>query len=655
MMMYRGALALVAGFSLLAGVARAEPLPVRSFAQLPRTQQVEISPDGTRIATLSNLGGRFGIVISSLANPNAKPIRISAPSNALELRWIKWANDEYLLAGLGTLYRRVYLDDRYRETRLYSIKADGSQMINAVRPGKEEVLGSKLARTVAELVALQQDNVIDLTPQDSATVLLSIHEDQREANSVAVRKVDVATGHFSYVIKNMRDIDSFSTDVNGEVRLGWGSKFTNGTINRFFAYKGPGGWVRREKSLILQSDYDFLDFTQDPKFAVVLGPVNGKRALLKWDMEADIQSEVLYQNDQAEVESVFVTDHSRSLYAVKLSDESMVYLDNIWSKRMRGLARALPNLTLEVESSSLDQKKFIIRATSATEPGVLYLFDEQKKSLDIVEYAYAGIGPENLASREWVSYKSRDGLRIDAVLTRPRNAPKSKPLPTVMLPHGGPIDHDKLEFDWLAQFIADRGYMVIQPNFRGSDGYGKSLLDAGDKQWGLAMQDDLTDGLTYLVSAGLADAKRVCIVGGSYGGYAALWGAVKDPDQYRCSVSLNGVSDIIALLQDDIGHFKYEPISRRIGDLVNDRDALKATSPINFVDKIKAPILLVHSRDDGRVDIKQSRRMADKLKAAGKVVEFIEVEKGEHFLENEASRITFLTALEGFLAKHLAP
>jgi dipeptidyl aminopeptidase/acylaminoacyl peptidase len=355
------------------------------------------------------------------------------------------------------------------------------------------------------------------------------------------------------------------------------------------------------------------------------------------------------------VESIYWNEDERILNGVELSDGSNVYLDASARKLVASLERALPSHTLTIESRSTNSKQVILRATSPQEPGAFYLYDSVKKSLELLDYVYAGIGPDNLAGREWIKYTARDGLLIEAVLTRPRNTVKDKPLPTVILPHGGPWAHDRLEFDWLAQFIADQGYLVLQPNFRGSDGYGQAFLDAGDRQWGRAMQDDLSDGLKHLVAAGLADAARVCIVGGSYGGYAALWGVAKDPDQYRCAASLNGVSDIVAMLRDDLGSLKTEFSSQRIGRVDKDHEALNAVSPIHAVDKIKAPILLVHSKDDGRVDIKQSRRMADRLKAAGKSVEFIEVEKGEHFLENEASRLTFLTALEGFLAKHLAP
>jgi dipeptidyl aminopeptidase/acylaminoacyl peptidase len=655
-MIWRITVVAAAWLATLASIAVAEPLPIRAFAQLPRIQQMALSPDGSRIATLSNLNGRNGIIITSLVNPQVPPVQIKAPNNGYELRWVKWANNDYLLAGLGTLYKRAYFDNEYRETRMLTISADGKTYINPVLARTEKVIGKLVEESNGFLSAVRQDDVIDWSPEDPDTVLVSIEEDQRTNNSTAVRKINVASGRYSYVMRGRRDIYRFQTDASGEVRLGFGATRTGDHIDNFIDYRKPDGtWIKYDKSLLLKPDYSLIEFTKDPQFAYVLGPVNGRRALLKWDMLSDSLAEILFQHEKLEVETIFWDDNSRTLYGVTLSDDSNVYLDSLWSRRMRALSAAIPEHGITLESTTLDNSKFIIRAESALEPGIFYLFDDTKKTLEIIDYAYAGLVPEKLSQRNYIQYKSRDGMMIEAVLTHPRNAPPSKPLPTVILPHGGPWAHDKLEFDWLAQFIADRGYLVLQPNFRGSTGYGKAWLDAGDRQWGLTMQDDLSDGLQYLVAKGLTDGRRVCIAGGSYGGYAALWGAVKNPDQYRCAVSLNGVSDVVSLLGEFNGGFKDEASSRRIGNIISGRDALRAISPINFAGTIKAPILLVHSKDDGRVDIRQSRRMADKLKAAGKAVEFIEVEKGEHFLENEASRVTFLTALEAFLAKHLAP
>jgi dipeptidyl aminopeptidase/acylaminoacyl peptidase len=295
-----------------------------------------------------------------------------------------------------------------------------------------------------------------------------------------------------------------------------------------------------------------------------------------------------------------------------------------------------------------------VRVTSSTEPGTYYLFDSEKHQLTPIDYARSGLEPEQMAPVRRIEYQARDGVTIHGLLTVPRGL-EAKSLPAVLLPHGGPLAHDSLQFDWIAQFLANRGYVVLQPNFRGSSGYGIAFERAGDRQWGRSMQDDVTDGAQWLIQQGIADATRMAIVGGSYGGYAALMGAVKTPDLFRCAVSLNGVSDLVALLTSDTGGFKDELIARHIGDPSADRDMLEAVSPIRQIDKIKVPVLLLHAKDDLRVDPDQSRRMLDALQKAGKPSKFVAIESGEHWLLNEAGRTQFLTALEEFLAANMEP
>ena len=516
----------------LAGPALArDPLPIRAFAQLPRTADMSISPDGTKLATLSNVGGRYGITISSLTDKNAKPVVIAPPSNKYEVRWLRWANNEYILVGLGSLYRRFYLDDHSRETRLLSMTANGSKVVNMMKPLTQHKMGSLIPETVANLVAVNQDNVIDWSPEDPNTVLVSVQEDQFEDTSTAVRKIDVSSGAFKYEMKGKRGIYSYETDMTGAVRIGWGWGYAGELGKPYMSWRDPAGsWVDMKNTPLLGTDYQFIKLSRDPNFAYVLGPWNGRRALLWWDMKADKAKDAIVQNTSLDVENVFLDPDQRLLYAVELSDGSKQYLDDVWGKRMRMLAKTIPGMRLSVIGMSSASGRYLVKAEGSNEPGTYYLYDEPGKSLQIAEYAYAGIGPDTLAPRKWYRYRSRDGLDIEAVLTTPRDAPAGKALPTIVLPHGGPWAHDVLDFDWLAQFLADRGYLVLQPNFRGSTGYGQAHLDAGDRQWGKAMQDDLTDGLKQLVKDGLADPKRVCIVGGSYGGYAAMWGLVKDPD-----------------------------------------------------------------------------------------------------------------------------
>jgi dipeptidyl aminopeptidase/acylaminoacyl peptidase len=258
------------------------------------------------------------------------------------------------------------------------------------------------------------------------------------------------------------------------------------------------------------------------------------------------------------------------------------------------------------------------------------------------------IGLKRMHPVRTIRYKARDGLEIPAVLTLPAGL-EARALPVVVMPHGGPFARDSETWDWWAQFLADRGYAVVQPNYRGSAGYGTAFAEKGQGQWGLAMQDDLNDALAFLVRAGIADPKRAAMVGASYGGYAAMRAAQRDGALYRCAVAFAGVSDLPALLRYDS---RFLNTGRGIDWLRKQAPDLRAVSPINFPGQFSIPILLVHGKKDQRVPVKQSRELAEKLSKAGKSVKYVEQPQGDQYVSREADRLQFLTELEAFLKAH---
>lgn len=225
----------------------------------------------------------------------------------------------------------------------------------------------------------------------------------------------------------------------------------------------------------------------------------------------------------------------------------------------------------------------------------------------------------------------------------------AKALPFIVMPHGGPWAHDTLTYDYWAQYLAEQGYGVIQPNFRGSTGYGQAFVDKGHGEIGLAMQDDLTDALKWAVGEGLADPARVCIVGASYGGYAAMWGIAKDPDLYRCAISIAGVSNLRKEVSD-FGGASHENLYRtQWGRMSRD---FAAVSPINAIERIKVPLLLIHGKKDVTVNHAQSDRMHSAMRRAGKASEFLSLPLADHYFAREADRLALLNAMGAFLQKH---
>jgi dipeptidyl aminopeptidase/acylaminoacyl peptidase len=324
-----------------------------------------------------------------------------------------------------------------------------------------------------------------------------------------------------------------------------------------------------------------------------------------------------------------------------------VFLDEAEKRDQATLEKLYPGLQTGVVGRDLSGAKVVVKTESASSPPAYYYFDVAKNVYKPLGSAYPQLSGLAIAETRPISYDARDGLEIDGYLTVPKGA-EARNLPLIVYPHGGPASRDFLRFDYWVQYFASRGWAVLQMNFRGSEGYGRAFEKAGEHQWGKAMQDDITDGVRWAVEQGIADPGRICIVGGSYGGYAALQGLTSTPGLYRCAVSLNGVSDIQAFISDKRYYASYQLVR----DYLAQEDPA-AVSPANHAANVEAPVLIVHGTKDRTVDHDQSERMSAALRKAGKPVVAAELEGGDHFLTHERHRIQFFKAMDAFLQEHL--
>jgi dipeptidyl aminopeptidase/acylaminoacyl peptidase len=322
------------------------------------------------------------------------------------------------------------------------------------------------------------------------------------------------------------------------------------------------------------------------------------------------------------------------------------WFDDALAARFEPANTALKGLHSSVQVISLDEamnRAILLASGKGTTPSY-YFFDAQSKDLKRLATTYADI-PE-VVDPEVVSYQASDGYPITAYVTRPDG---KGPFPTIVFPHGGPNTRDYPSFDYWTQFFVSRGYAVIKPNFRGSIGYGAPHLKAGFLQWGLRMQDDVMDGLDWMVDQGIADPERVCVVGGSYGGYVALVAAFKTPERLRCAVSFAGVTDLFELKQRQLlFNLGVMRITR-----IQSGTAMKENSPYNQVEKIGVPLLIVHGNADRSVMIEQSRTLVERLDKAGKNYRYVEQENGDHYLSIQSHRIQLFEEMDRFLAEHL--
>jgi len=318
------------------------------------------------------------------------------------------------------------------------------------------------------------------------------------------------------------------------------------------------------------------------------------------------------------------------------------------------IAPQIPNHDLHITSRDNNERYFIVKALNDRTYGTYYLYDAKTENLQKIVDTSPWLKEGQLAEMKPIAFKSRDGLTLHGYLTLPKGK-TAKDLPIVVNPHGGPWARDFWRFSPTVQFLANRGYGVLQVNFRGSTGYGKQFWESSFKKWGKEMQNDITDGVQWLIKAGVADKDRICIFGGSYGGYATLAGLAFTPDLYKCGVDYVGVSNIFTLFKTIPPYWQpmREMLYTMVGDPVKDKALLTEISPIFHADKIKAALMVVQGAKDPRVNKAESDQMVEALRKRGIEVPYIVKDNEGHGFHNEENRIEFYSAMEKFLAKHL--
>jgi dipeptidyl aminopeptidase/acylaminoacyl peptidase len=619
--------------------ARPKDWPIEAFAALPMAERPSLSPDGLRFAAKFAVNGELRLVIVNIKDGPNRIRSIGLGEN--DLNWWSWVNDEWLVAGVGN--EQSIQGMTWYLTRTVSIKADGSKI-------------NMLARNVA---AQNADDVIWIAHDGSPRILLSYQSSPYFDNPgfwPRVDEIDVVTGRMKRLIAPHDSVRSWYADGTGTVRMGVG--YTDRTRTSKLLYRpnadAPFRIVdkadrRRKESLVVP-----LVFLADPGKAIARDDRNGTDALYELDLTTLELGKKIFEAPGFDLGSVQENLTRTGLAGVRYTADGpeVHWFDPALAKIQADIDKAVGTRKARIISTSRDETQMIVHVGAPDQPGGFYYYDTAVGAMHLIARINDQFGNARLSPVRTVHYKARDGLDIAAVLTLPQGR-DPKNLPLILMPHGGPFARDAEEWDWWAQFLAHRGYAVLQPNYRGSAGYGTAFAEKGEGQWGLAMQDDLNDAVDWAVAQGIADAKRVCMVGASYGGYAAMRAAQRDGSKYRCAVSYAGVSDLAAMMRYD----------RRFLDHDGRNDWLKeqapnfaAVSPVNFAAQFSTPILLIHGKKDRRVQVGQSREMAEKLKAAGKIVgkDYIYVEQplADHFFSRQADRLDFLQRLDAFLGQH---
>jgi len=621
----------------------AEPLPLDAFARLPLVEQVALSPDGQRFAALMNAGAKTLLVTRELSGGARIQGLLETDNRQFRFAWLHWVSDERILFGVHYPGRRGWVE--VAETRLLSIKPDGSGLVNVVRR-------SGLNRsTVAQI----QDQVVDWLPEDGRHVLLALADDG--GTEPGVYRVEVETGRRSSVHGPRSNVRQWITDATHRVRVG--VRQEDARVDVLVCDPDGKNWrTAWSFGVFDRESVRPLGFGADPNRLYISADHEGRRAVFEVDLaDAALPRKLLLSDPRFDVGGTLMkapkTNQAIGVTIGLLGDAGAGFWDADTKRLLQAIDRALPERRNRLLQFSADGSSYLLHSTGNGIPGEYYVGVRGSGTMALLAETYPELAERPLARKRSLLITARDGTALPSFLTLPPGA-EAKGLPAVILPHGGPISRDSIDFDPWVQFLADRGYAVLQVNFRGSAGFGHEHRNAGLKRWGLEMQDDLSDAVQWLTQNGTADPERVCIVGASYGGYAALMGAAKTPALYRCAVSFAGVSDLIELGAHVRQYVNGSAIySQQVGSTWGDRDQLKATSPRRLAGQVKAPVLLIHGTLDRSVPYEQSERMADALKDAGKGVRLVRQDEGDHHLSNQAHRTEFFRELEAFLAQHL--
>jgi len=618
-------------------VTSAELLPIEAFGSLPQASQVKLSPDGKRFAFIRNVRGYTTIGVNNPENKKTKYI-VSTDNKKFKIGWYVWANNKTILISASYPVSRFGM--KYSETRLLKVNADGNSAAKTV------IMPKRRERTPQF-----QNNIIDILPDDPDHILMAL--DLQTANTPGVYKVSIKSKvQRSLIYRAKSHINGWMTDRQHRLRLGFGRDETT-IFYRLFDLETQKWRNIWEYEIFDAPDISPLGFGLNPNHLYIRANHQGRYAIFKVDLaNKELSRELVYADKNYDVEGSLIystkTNDVIGVYHGEAND-SKVFFDATYSAFQEALNNAIPNAYNNISSMSADEQKYILFTSSPNTPGAYYFGDRKNKSLKFVLEQYPMLYQQKLSGKEKISYQARDGLDIEGYVTMPHEG-ITETKAAIIIPHGGPMSRNYGGFDWFSEFFASRGYTVLEPNFRGSSGYGFKFEMESIKKWGGAMQDDLADAAHWLTKNYNIDKNKVCILGASYGGYAALVAAVKQQETFKCAASFAGVSDLEYIVRKARKFTNYKVVKKQIG---NDYDLLEKNSPINFAESINIPVMLIHGNKDRVVDVSHSQEMYEELTDHKKVVEYLELENGNHHLQIEANRLKTLTYFEKFLRKHL--
>lgn len=636
------AVTLLAGAPAWGAVDHHGEHPVKHFFTNPKYTGVTVSPSGKYLAALAPLSGndnnRQNIVVLD-AGDLSKGRFVTAIERGDVLGYF-WANDERLLFTVDS--------DGTESFGIYGVDRTGGRVDELIEP---QIGGG----------GLRAAQILDELRGDPDHVLIAWNK--RLAFAPDVFKMNVKNGSTLPVARNSGDVGSWVADHDGDVRAAVATKDLTTEVR----YRDKG----EQWETIESYEFPVLEaitpvaFDYDNKRLIVLSTIGDDTASLRYyDPKKRELGEVIYDRDDVDVGGPIMSDERKAIIgATYVADKPrIVYFDEREQQLYSAFESQFPDHFVSLASASHDEKDRIYLVSSDTDPGTYFHYQEREGERPVFRKLMARrpwIDPDDMVPMRAIRFTARDELTVHGYLTLPdAEEHGEKPYALIVNPHGGPYGvRDVWTFNAEHQFLADRGYAVLQVNFRGSGGYGRKFLTAGYGEWGRAMQDDITDAVKWAVEHGYADPDRVCIYGASYGGYATMAGLTFTPELYRCGINYVGVTSIPLLFETmpKAWELARPQLEAQIGSPKEDRERLEETSPLNHVGKIRAPLFIVHGEKDPRVDIKHAERLRKRLDEHGKPYEWLVKKNEGHGFQKEENILELYRRMDAFLARHLPP
>lgn len=620
----------IAGASLMTGCKQkpmqVRQIPLEDFFKNPEKARYQISPDGKFFSFMAPYESRMNIFVQEVGKDSA--VRLTSETDR-DIAGYFWKSPTRIL-----YLRDTGGDENFR---LYGVNVDGSNL----------VCFTDFPKVRTEII-----NTLEDFPTE---VIIGMNK--RNPEVFDAYRLNIETGELKMIAENPGNIQGWLLDHEGKLRA---ATALDGTSSQVLYREKETDAFRTVLTTDFKESLSPVFFTFDNKNMYALSNLGrDKSAVVVFDIANGKELEVLYENPDYDVSDLSYSEKRKVLTTAGYESWKMErhFFDEEMKSIYERLNKDLGKFQVNITSATKSEDKFMIRVYSDRNLGSYYVYDKNSDQLTKVAEISPWLKEEELAEMLPVQYTSRDGVTINAYLTLPAGytMETAKKLPVVINPHGGPWARDGWYFNPEVQFMANRGYAVLQPNFRGSTGYGRKFWEISFKQWGQTMQDDVTDGTKWLIDQGIADPERIAIYGGSYGGYATLQGIVREPDLYAAAVDYVGVSNLFTFLQTIPPYWKpyLQMMYEMVGDPKADSLMFVANSPAMNADKIKTPLFIAQGANDPRVNKAESDQMVEALKTRGVEVEYLVKDNEGHGFANEENRFEFYRSMETFLGKHL--